>query len=82
MLTKYDTNFFTKNKKAHSVVLSSVHLRFASLQSVRWKKRLAVIGISTQRKGVNRLANSQQNGWFENAMKVESPPMEQTSLIL
>ena len=33
MLTEYSTSLFTKDQKVHSVVLSSVHLRSANLQS-------------------------------------------------
>ena len=39
MLAKYDTIFFfTKDQDLHSVLLSSVHLRSASLQLSRWEK--------------------------------------------
>ena len=44
------------------------------------KKRL-VFSVS-QRQGVNGSANSQQNVSFGNAGKLESPPIEQASLVV
>ena len=50
----------------HSVVLiSSIHLRSASLQSARYRS-------VSRGQGVNRSANSQQNVWFGNAGKLEN----------
>ena len=64
MLAKYaDTSYFnTKDQKLHSEVLSSVHLRSASLQSDRWEKDWSLV---SQRQSVNGSANSQQNVLLE-----------------
>ena len=64
----------------HSVDLSSVYLRSASLESARWEKDW-VISVS-QHQGVNGSANSQQNVSFVNAGKLESLPIEQASLVM
>ena len=47
MLTKYDTSY-KKDQKVHSVVLSSVHLRAASLQSARWEKDWLLVSHSVK----------------------------------
>ena len=55
MLKIYDTSYLQR-KKVHSVVISSVHLRSMSLQSlVRWEMKISV----SQRQSVNESDNSQ-----------------------
>ena len=68
MLTKYDTNYFTKDKKVHSVVLASLHFRSASLQSASSQWKRLVISVSLHQ-GVNV--------WFGNVGKLEHLPIQQ-----
>ena len=42
MLAKYDT-LLTKDQNVHGVLLSSVHLRSASLQLSRWEKHWSFV---------------------------------------
>ena len=56
MLAKYDTSFVTKGQNVHSVLLSSVHLCFASLKLSRWEKRVVINNVS-QCQGVNASLN-------------------------
>ena len=45
MLAKCDISFFTKDQNVHSVLLSSVRLRSASLQLSLWKKDWSLVTI-------------------------------------
>ena len=48
MLAKYDTSFFTKDENVHSVLLSFVHLRSASLKLSRGKKDWSLVSHSVK----------------------------------
>ena len=48
MLTKYDTRLLTKDQNVHSALLSSVHLRSASLQLSRWEKDWSLVSHSVK----------------------------------
>ena len=79
MLAKYDTISYEEPKSAQcSFIFCSITLREFTVSLLG--KEL-VISVS-QRQGVNGSANSQQDVSFGNAGKLESPPIEQASLVM
>ena len=56
MLAKYDTSYLPRTK-TYSVLLSSVHLRSASLQLSRWEKDWSLVYLGVKVKMNRRISS-------------------------